>query len=101
VHLSTPTAHLPAVHLPALRLSRASTAAVLLSVVYAVAIAVALTSPGQHAAAGSVVLAGLVSRWAVRRRRTASAALPVATAAVDAVLPDEAAVPVVAPATAA
>jgi hypothetical protein len=101
VHLSTPTAHLPALHLPALRLPRASTAAVLLSVVYAVAIAVALTSPGQHAAAGSVVLAGLVGRWAVRRRRTATAAVPVAVAAVDALLPEDGVAPATAPATAA
>jgi hypothetical protein len=101
VHLSTPTVHLPAVHLPALRLpARLSTAAVLLSVVYAVAIAVALSAPGQHAAAGSVVLAGLVGRWAVRRRRTATAAVPVAAAAVDALLPDDGA-PATAPATAA
>jgi hypothetical protein len=98
VHLSTPTAHLPAVHLPALRLSRASTAAVLLSVVYVAALAVALTAPGQHAVAGCAVLGGLVSRWAVRRRRSATAAVPVALAAVDALVPEDGVAP--APATA-
>ena len=47
-------------------------AAVLLSVLYAAAVAVALTAPGEHAAAGVVVLTGLVSRWALRHRhRTA------------------------------
>jgi hypothetical protein len=71
--------HLPALHLP----TRLSVAGALLAVVYAAAIAVALSAPGQHAVAGTVVLAGLVGRWAVRRRRTATGALPVATAAVD------------------
>jgi hypothetical protein len=43
--------------------------AVLLTVVYAAAVAVAVTAPGEHAVAGLVVLAGLVTRWAVRHRR--------------------------------
>ena len=89
MHLSAPTTHLPALHVPALRLTRLPAATVLLSVVYAVAIAVALTAPGQHAVAGCVVLAGLVSRSVVRRRRSAPAAD-------DTVVPDD----VVAPARA-
>lgn len=94
MHLSVPTAHLPAVHLPALRLPAAvSAASVLLSVVYAAAIAVALTAPGEHALAGCVVLAGLVGRTVVRRRRSAVAAVPAVTDAVDAVLPEEAVLP--------
>jgi hypothetical protein len=48
--------------------------AVLLSLVYAAAVAVAVTDPGRHALAGLVVLAGLVTRWAVRHRRTVSSA---------------------------
>jgi uncharacterized membrane protein len=93
VHLSTPTAHLPALHVPALRLTGLPAATVLLSVVYAAAIAVALATPGQHAAAGCVVLAGLVSRSVVRRRRSSTAAVAAATVAVDAVLPEGAPVP--------
>lgn len=86
--------HLPHLPLPA----------VLLSVVYAAAIAVALTDPGQHAFAGLLVLAGLTARWAVRARRTSAAAVPVAVAVtqsaetVDAVLSPE---PAAAPAPAA
>ncbi|RBY84155.1 hypothetical protein DQ241_18545 [Blastococcus sp. TF02A-30] len=86
--------HLP--HLPV--------PAVLLSVVYAAAIAVALTDPGQHALAGLLVLAGLTARWAVRARRSGAAAAPVAVAVaesagtVDAVLGQE---PATAPAPAA
>jgi hypothetical protein len=101
VHLSAPAPHLPALHVPALHLTRLPVATVLLSVVYVLALTVALTAPGQHALAGCAVLTGLVSRSVVRRRRTVTAALPAATAAVDsiAVLPDEAVVP--APATAA
>ena len=89
--LSVPAPHLPALHVPALRLTRTPLPAVLLSVVYAAAIAVALTAPGQHALAGCVVLAGLVSRSLVRRRRSAPAAVAAATAVVDsiAVVPDE------------
>jgi hypothetical protein len=56
--------HLPHLHLPA----------VLLSVVYAAAVAVALTAPGEHALAGIVVLAGLVARWALRHRHRVAAA---------------------------
>ena len=52
--------------------------AVLLSVVHAAAIAVALTHPGEHTLAGLVVLAGLVTRWALRSRHRAAA--PVARA---------------------
>jgi hypothetical protein len=66
--------HLP--HLPA--------AALLLSVVHAAAIAVALTAPGANTLAGMVVLAGLVSRWALRHRSRSR--IPMA-----AVLPAEAA----------
>ena len=55
-------------------------AAVLLSVVYAAAVAVALTAPGEHALAGIVVLTGLVARWALRHRHRATA--PEAAAAV-------------------
>jgi hypothetical protein len=36
--------------------------AVLLSVVYAAAVAVAMTAPGEHTLAGLIVLAGLVTR---------------------------------------
>jgi CHAT domain-containing protein len=101
VHLPVSAPHLPALHVPALHLSgRLPVATVLLSAVYALAVAVALTAPGQHALAGCVVLAGLVSRSVVRRR-TATAALPAATAAVDSIaaMPDEAVAP--APATTA
>ena len=91
--LSVPVPHLPALHVPALRPARLPVATVLLSVVYALAIAVALTAPGQHALAGCTVLAGLVVRSVVRRRRRAPAAVAATTAvvdAVDAVLPGEA-----------
>jgi hypothetical protein len=87
--------HLHPPHLPA--------NACLLSVVYTAALAVALTDPAQHALAGVVVVAGLVTRWAVRLRRPGIAPAPVevavseASAGVDAVLPQERAVP---PATA-
>jgi hypothetical protein len=43
--------------------------AVLLLFVYAAALAVALTDVGSHALAGTVVLAGLATRWALRHRR--------------------------------
>ncbi len=65
--------HLP--HLPV--------PAVLLSLVYAAAIAVALAHPGGHTLAGLVVLAGLVARWAVHHRRPGVAAAPAALAVVD------------------
>jgi hypothetical protein len=51
------------VHLPHL-----SVPALLLSLLYATALAVAATAPGTHTVAGLVVLAGLVSRWALRHR---------------------------------
>jgi hypothetical protein len=103
VHPSIPAPHLPAPHLPALRLpalhlTRLPAATVLLSVLYAAAVAVALTAPGQHAVAGCAVLAGLVGRTVVRRRRSTAGALTASTAAVDAVLPAD--VPATAPATA-
>jgi hypothetical protein len=93
VHLPVHTPHLPALPVPALRLTHLPMATVLLSVLYVAAIAVALTAPGQHAAAGCVVLAGLASRFVVRRRRSAPAAVAAATAAVDAVLPEGSVVP--------
>ena len=58
--------------------------AVLLTVVYAAALAVAVTAPGEHLVAGVVVLTGLVTRWAVRHRR-AHRVVP-AVVAVDGVL---------------
>jgi hypothetical protein len=87
------------VRLPALP-SGLPVATLLLSVLYAAAVAVALTAPGQHAVAGCVVLAGLAGRTVVRRRRSTSAAVAAATAAVDsiAVVGEE---PAAAPATAA
>jgi hypothetical protein len=78
-----------------LHLPHLSVPAVLLSVVYAAALAVALTDPGQHTLAGFFVLAGLTARWAVRSRRAGRAPVPVAVAvsgtasAVDAVLAPE------------
>ena len=89
---------------PHLHLPRLPVPAVLLSVVYLAAIAVAVSAPGQHAVAGVVVLTGLVARWAVRARRPERSATPVALAvagtatAVDAVLTPE---PAAAPARAA
>ena len=85
------------VHLPHLPVP-----AVLLSVVYAAAVAVALAHPGQHTLAGLVVLAGLVARWVVRGRHRAAAPVALAVAGsagtVDAVLTPE---PATAPAAAA
>ncbi|RBY94911.1 hypothetical protein DQ244_00115 [Blastococcus sp. TBT05-19] len=46
--------------------------AVLLSVVYAAAIAVALAHPGRPTLGGVVVLAGLTARWALRHRQRAA-----------------------------
>ena len=63
--------------------------AVLLTVVYAAALAVAVSAPGQHLVAGLVVLTGLVSRWAVRHRRVH--VLPAAVPPADAVLATDAA----------
>jgi hypothetical protein len=51
------------VHLPHLPLPL-----VLLSALYAVAIAVAVANPGRPTLAGLVVLAGLTVRWAARHR---------------------------------
>jgi hypothetical protein len=59
--------------------------AVLLTVVYAAALAVAVTAPGQHLVAGLVVLTGLVTRWAVRHRRVHAVA-PAPVTPADAVL---------------
>jgi len=77
VHLSVPTTsvqRLPALHTPALRLPRGLTpSSALLALLYLAAIVVALTTPGQHAVAGSVVLLGLVARSVARRRRPAAA----------------------------
>ncbi|SEL82413.1 hypothetical protein SAMN04515665_12061 [Blastococcus sp. DSM 46786] len=76
-----------------LHLPRLPVPAVLLSLVYLAAVAVAISAPGQHALAGLLVLTGLVARWVVRARRSGRAAAPVAlavagtTTAVDAVLP--------------
>ncbi|SNS99973.1 hypothetical protein SAMN06893096_112102 [Geodermatophilus pulveris] len=65
-----------------------SVPAVLLTTVYAAALAVAVTAPGQHLLAGLLVLTGLVTRWAVRHRRAHAV---VAAATADAVLaPDPA-----------
>ncbi len=63
--------------------------AVLLTAVYAAALAVAVTAPGEHLVAGVVVLTGLVTRWAVRHRR-AYPAVP-AVVPVDGVLAPDAA----------
>jgi hypothetical protein len=60
----------------------------LLSAVYATAIAVALAHPGRPTLGALVVLAGLTARWAARHRRSDSPAT-VAVPAVDAVLPAE------------
>jgi hypothetical protein len=69
--------HLP--HLPV--------PAVLLSVLYAAAIAVAFTDPGRNTVAGLVVLAGLTARWVARHRRS------VATADVVVLTPEAAPAP--------
>ena len=59
-----------------------SAAAVLLTLLYAAAVAVALPAPGANTLAGMVVLAGLVSRWALRHRaRSRVAVLPAEAAA--------------------
>ncbi|SFF65746.1 hypothetical protein [Blastococcus tunisiensis] len=52
-------------HLP----HRLTVPLVLLSVVYASAIAVALANPGRPTVAGLVVLAGLTARWGAHHRR--------------------------------
>jgi hypothetical protein len=69
-----------------------SVPAVLLSLVYAAALALALTDVGSHALAGAVVLAGLTTRWALRHRHrrtgTVTALAPATNPA--AVLPTDA-----------
>jgi hypothetical protein len=60
---------------------------VLLSAVYAAALAVAVANPGRPTVAGLVVLAGLVARWAARHRRA------VASRTVAVLPPDVAPVP--------
>jgi len=104
VHLSVPAPHIPALHIPALHLSlprlsghSVPVATALLTVVYAAAVVVALTAPGADTLAGLVVLAGLCVRWAVHRRRSTAGALAASTVAVDAVIPDGAVAPEVAP----
>ncbi|HEY0127110.1 MAG TPA: hypothetical protein VGB58_08240 [Blastococcus sp.] len=47
---------------------------VLLSIVYATAIAVALAHPGRATLGAVVVLAGLTARWVARHRRSGAAA---------------------------
>ena len=75
MHPSVPVPHLPALRVPALRLTgRLPVATALLYVLYAAAVAVALTAPGQHALAGCVVLAGLAGRTVLRHHRTATVA---------------------------
>jgi len=66
---------------------------VMLSLVYATAIAVALAQPGRATLGAVVVLAGLTARWVARHRRS------VATAQVVVLTPD--AEPAVSPAVAA
>ncbi len=66
------------------------TPAVLLTAVYAAALAVAVattvTAPGPQTLAGLVVLTALAARWAVRRSRRSAPTTASAVAAVDAVL---------------
>jgi uncharacterized membrane protein YqjE len=73
------------VHLP--------TPAVLLTVVYAAALAVAVattvTAPGPQTLAGLVVLAALVGRWTVRRSRRTAPTTAAAVATIGAALPAE------------
>ena len=100
MHLSSPALHVPALRLPLPRSAGRPlpVATLLLTAVYVTAVVVALTAPGANALAGCVVLAGVTSRWALHRRRSAVGAVTAATAAVDTVLTEEA--PSVAPATA-
>ncbi|MGY1729392.1 hypothetical protein ACI79J_20715 [Geodermatophilus sp. SYSU D01062] len=80
------------------------TPAVVLTAVYAAALAVAVASATTGSAreilAGLVVLAALVTRWAVRRSRRTAPTTAAAVATVDAALPD-APLPEAAPARAA
>ena len=64
-----------------------SVPALLLSVVYAAALAVAVTDPGQHAVAGLLVLGGLTARWLLRHRRAAAPAPAVVLAAIPEPVP--------------
>jgi hypothetical protein len=57
--------------------------AVLLLLVYAAALAVALTDVGSYGLAGAVVLAGVTTRWALRHRRSLRRAAAVTAAAVE------------------
>jgi hypothetical protein len=59
-----------------LHLPHLSVPALLLSLLYAAAIAVALTAPGANPLAGAVVLAGLGGRWALRHRARTRVAVP-------------------------
>jgi hypothetical protein len=61
-----------------------SVPAVLLSLVYAAALAVALTDVRSHALAGAVVLAGLTARWVLHHRHRESSVAPVAVLQPDA-----------------
>ena len=60
-----------------------SVPALLLSVVYAAALAVALTDLGRHAVAGLLVLGGLTARWFLRHRRAVAGPAVVLTAVPD------------------
>jgi hypothetical protein len=53
-----------------------SVPALLLTAVYAVAIAVAVVNPGGPTVAGLVVLAGLTARWLARHRRSVAVPAP-------------------------
>ncbi|PWW21960.1 hypothetical protein JD79_01102 [Geodermatophilus normandii] len=68
------------------------TPAVAVTVVYAAALAVAVasaaTGSAREALAGLVVLAALVTRWAVRRSRRTAPSTAAAVVTVDAALPD-------------
>jgi hypothetical protein len=64
---------------------------VLLSLVYATAIAVALAHPGRPTLGALVVLAGLVARWTVRARRSESPAAVAVLASETAATPAPAA----------
>ncbi|GAB3196825.1 hypothetical protein GCM10027261_20590 [Geodermatophilus arenarius] len=70
------------------------TPAVVLTAVYAAALAVAVagaaTGSVREALAGLVVLAAVVTRWALRRSRRAAPSTAAAVVAVDAALPDTA-----------
>jgi hypothetical protein len=104
--MRVPAPPIPALHLPVARPAvphpaafqrsgrRPAPATVLLTVLYAAALALALTSPAEHVLAGCLVLGGLTARWAVRRRRSTAGVLAPATGAVDTALPEGSALPV-------